>query len=89
MKRYRDETGKLTMSIAEIAKATAEEAAGYYIDGMQYIVEGRPAVYRSNVGGLALFETADGYKTFVDPGRLGTFLPGVADDDLEIRRVNP
>lgn len=87
MKRFRDSEGKLTMSLAEIAAATAEEAAAYYVDGKKYIVEGRTAVFHCGISGLVLFETPDGYKTFVDPDRLGTFLPGVADDGLEIRKA--
>lgn len=84
MKRFRDKNGKLTKSIAEIAAATAEEAAAYYVDGEKYIVDGKTAVFHCGISGLVLFETVDGYKTFVDPEKLGTFLPDVADDDLAI-----
>ena len=84
MKRFRDSEGKLTKSLAEIAAATAEEAAAYYMDGQYYIVEGRKAVFHCGISGLVLFETVDGYKTFIDPDKLGTFLPDVADDDLAI-----
>ena len=87
MKRFRDNTGNLTMSVAEIAAATAEEAATYYIDGEKYIVEGRTAVFHCGIARLVLFETVDGYKTFVDPDRLGTFLPDVAEEGLAIRRA--
>lgn len=85
MKRFRDSEGKLTKSLAEIAAATAEEAAAYYVDGQYYIVDGRKAVFHCGIGGgLVLFETVDGYKTYFDPDKLGTFLPDVADDDLAI-----
>ncbi len=87
MKRFRDESGKLTMSIDAVAAATMEESHKYYIDGGLYMVEGRYAIYNADVGGLGLFESSDGHKLFVDPDRLGTFLPDVADDDLAIVRA--
>lgn len=33
---------------------------------------------------IAQFVGIDGYNLFTDPARLGTFLPGVASDGLEI-----
>ena len=41
MKRYRDNAGRLTMTIDQIAAATLNEANAYYQDGGRYIYEGR------------------------------------------------
>ena len=44
MKRYRDEHGKLTKAIDEIAAETREEAAAYYVDGARYLYADREYV---------------------------------------------
>ena len=77
MKRYRDENGRLVESLEEIKKETAPEAAQYY----QYAVDGREYVYLENDDWLAYFQSFDGYNLFIPIDSLGTFLPGVADDD--------
>lgn len=41
MKRYRDASGRLTMTIDQIAAATLDEAREYYQDGGRYIYEGK------------------------------------------------
>lgn len=94
MKRYRDSAGQLTMTVDEIAAATLDEAREYYQDGGRYIYEGRPYTLRrytdrdahGNAVEIAQFVGIDGYNLFTDPARLGTFLPGVASDGLEITR---
>lgn len=89
MKRYRDRNGRLAASIETIAKETAAEAAKYYTIGDSYIyAEGSEVyVYTENDGILAHFY-AGGYKNlFIPVDRLGTFLPGVASDDLELVKL--
>ena len=83
MKRYRDENGRLVESLEEIKKETAPVAAQYYQIGMiyQYAVDGREYVYLENDDCLAYFQSFDGYNLFIPIDSLGTFLPGVADDD--------
>lgn len=94
MKRYRDATGRLTMTIDQIAAETLDEARAYYQDGKRYIYEGRAYtlhLYTDHTRpddpvDVAHFEGVDGYNLFADPARLGTFLPGVASDGQEITR---
>lgn len=82
MKRYRDENGRLVESLEEIRKETASEAAQYYKIGSIYqnSADGREYVYLEN-DDLAYFQSFDGYNLFIPVDSLGTFLPGVADDD--------
>lgn len=95
MKRYRDERGKLTKSIDEIAAQTREEATAYYIDGARYLYGGREYVLHlrddqtadGNKTPVAHFESADGYNLYTAPEKLGTFLPDIASDGLEITRI--
>ena len=94
MKRYRDNAGRLTMTIDQIAAATLNEANAYYQDGVRYIYEGRIYTLRrytdkdahENAVEVAQFTSADGYNLFTDPARLGTFLPDVASEGQEITR---
>lgn len=94
MKRYRDAAGRLTMTIDQIAAATPEEANAYYQNGGRYVCEGRTYTLRrytdkdthGNAVEVAQFTSADGYNLFIDPARLGTFLPDVASDGQEITR---
>lgn len=82
MKRYRDENGRLVESLEKIRKETAPEAAQYYKIGSIYqnSADGREYVYLEN-DDLAYFQSFDGYNLFIPVDSLGTFLPGVADDD--------
>ena len=94
MKRYRDAAGRLTMTIDEIAAATLEEARSYYQDSGRYIYQGIAYTLRRytdkdahrNTVEIAQFVGVDGYNLFTDPARLGTFLPSVVSDGLEITR---
>lgn len=94
MKRFRDEDGCLTMSIDAIARATADEARKYYRNGGRYIYQGAAYSLRlfidrdahGQIVEVAQFIGDNGKKLFVPPERLGTFLPGVASDGLEITR---
>ena len=95
MKRYRDTAGRLTITTEQLAAETQEEGKAYYQEGAQYIHNGK--IYtlhrytRTDEQGhnveIAHFESADGYSIFTDPARLGTFLPNVASDGLEIIRI--
>lgn len=94
-KRYRDEDGQLTIPIDQIAAETLGEAENYYQDGGQYVHEGKAYTlhrYMDKTADgefveVAQFTSDDGYNLFVCPGRLGTFLPGVASDGMEIARI--
>lgn len=94
MKRYRDNAGRLTMTIDQIAAVTLNEANAYYQDGGRYVYEGRTYTLRrytnkdahGNAVEVAQFTSADGYNLFTDPARLGTFLPCVASEGQEITR---
>lgn len=95
MKRYRDEQGRLTISIDELFQLTAAEARDYFQHGASYAHQGR--IYtlkrytdrdaRGEAVEMALFESADGFRIFTDPDHLGSFLPGVASDGHEFTRI--
>ena len=89
MKRYRDENGRLTKSIAQIKKETAKEAVKHYRPGSIYQnnADGREYVYcipKPGDGELAHFLSFDGYHLFIPVDCLGTFLPDIADDGNEL-----
>ena len=83
MKRFRDADGKLNITFEELKTTTAREAASYYQIGEIYknADDGREYVYLANDDCLAHFQSFDGYNLFIPVDSLGTFLPGVADDD--------
>jgi hypothetical protein len=86
MKKYRDEKGRLTVSLEQIKKETAGEAAKYYHTGGLYFnfEDFREYVYISICEGLAHFQSFDGFNLFIPVDSLGTFLPDVASDDLKL-----
>lgn len=89
MKRYRNENGQLTMTLDQIKKETAAEAASYYRPGNIYqnAADGREYVYLLPVPGdgeLAHFQSFDGYNLFIPVDSLGTFLPDVASEGMEL-----
>lgn len=94
MKRYRDAAGRLTMTTDQLAAETLAEAREYYQDGGRYIFQGRAYTLRrytstdahGNAVEIAQFVGIDGYNLFTEPNCLGTFLPDVASDGLEITR---
>lgn len=84
MKRYRDAAGRMTMKTAEIARLTEQETRDYYRPGGRYIYQGIAYVLE-NVGDvLAHFRGINGEDLFVPVERMGTFLPDVASEGLEI-----
>lgn len=69
MKRYRDESGQLAITLDQLKKETAAEAASYYRPGSIYqnAADGREYVYLDPVPGdgeLAHFQSFDGYNLF-------------------------
>ena len=95
MKRFRDSAGHLTMRVEKVAAATLEEAAAYYKTGEKYIHQGREYIctrWQENGTDCIRFDycgTEEGQflqHLYCDPARMGTFLPGVASDGLEIEK---
>ena len=88
-KRYRDERGQITMSVEQIAKETAVEAARYYQIGGIYLnaENGKKYVYISYDKVLGHFQSFDGFNLFIPVESMGTFLPGVASDGMELTFV--
>lgn len=88
-KRYRDEKGELTISIGQIAKETADEAAKYYKIGGIYLnaTNGEEYVYISNDGVLSHFQSFNGFNLFIPVENMGTFLPDVASKGMELTFV--
>lgn len=80
-KRFRDTKGRLTASPGDIARVTSQEAADYYHSGALYLYQGREYTYDPD---QACFHSFDGYRLFVAPETLGTFLPDVASEGSEI-----
>lgn len=95
MKRFRDAAGRLTMTIDQVAHATRAEADAYYQDGGRYTYQGRAYTLRRYTDldahgesvEMAQFTSEYGYNLFTDPDRLGTFLPNVASDGMEITKL--
>ena len=90
MKRYRNENGQLLKSIDQIAKLTEEEGRSYYVTGGIFLntADNREYVNISETNEtLAHFQSFDGYNLFIPSEKLGTFLPDVASDGMELIRV--
>jgi|GEM_PF-908295 len=94
MKRYRDENGKLTISTRELAKLTYDEANTYYKHGAKYTHDGKIYVchrFKDENANEKLqevqFTSEDGHNLVCDPEKLGTFLPDVASDGMEIVKI--
>lgn len=85
-KRFRDENGKLTEKVEEIAKKTFDEARNYYIDGDRYENNGRIYTFRVTEGNM-LFEGQYGERIFVAPEMMGTYLPDVASEGSSFVKV--
>lgn len=83
-----------TAPVSEIAAATLNAANEYYVDGQIYLVEGgkhlcvchRWTDPETGIKGINFEGTAR--NLFCNPERMGTFLPGVADKELEISRAS-
>ena len=85
-KRFRDEYGKLTEKVAEIARKTLPEALNYYTDGDRYENNGEIYTFKVTDENM-LFEGTDGTKLFVAPEMLGTYLPDIASLDNSFTKV--
>lgn len=85
-KKYRDENGRLIMSLEQIKAETAAEAATYYRTGGLYFnfADSREYVYIEICETLAHFQSFDGCNLFIPVDSLGTFLPDVASDGAEL-----
>lgn len=77
-RRFRDENGKLTEKVEEVAKKTLPEARNYYIDGDRYENNGRIYTFRVTEENM-MFESNE-IKIFVAPEMMGTYLPDVASE---------
>ncbi len=92
IKRFRDNAGHLTMSIAEVKAATKKEASKYYKPGNIYLnnADNKEYVYlipTKRDGELAHFKSFDGYELFIPIENLGTFLPDVSNPGFELIAV--
>ena len=91
-KRFRDENGQLTVTLAELHKLTEKEGREYYQPGNIYLnkSDNRKYVYlqpTESDGELAHFMSVDGYNLFIPIANFGTFLPDVASDGMELVKV--
>lgn len=86
-RRFRDENGKLTEDIEEIAKKTLTEGRAYYVDGDKYEHDGKVYTFKKIQNNM-LFESADGEQIFVVPENLGTYLPDVASQGSEFTKLS-
>lgn len=81
------------MSLKEISQSTEQEAAAYYQPGRIYLnaADNREYVYLvpdAEATGMAHFMSYDGHNLFIPCYALGTFLPDVASDGMELTRVD-
>lgn len=89
MKRFRNENGKLTCTLAEIYKATEEEGREYYTYRNIYLsMEDRQEyVHCGDDSVLIHFMSYDGYNLFVPLESCGSFLPDVASEGMELIKL--
>ena len=85
-KRFRDENGKLTEKVEEIAKKTFAEDRNYYINGDRYENNGKIYTFKITEENM-LFEGKDGEKLFIAPELMGTYLPDVASEGSAFVKV--
>lgn len=85
-RRFRDEDGKLTEKVEEIAKKTLPEARNYYINGDRYENNGKIYTFRVTEENM-LFEGKNGEKLFVAPEMMGTYLPDIASEGSAFVKV--
>lgn len=85
-KRFRDENGKLTISLKEVYKQTLEEAKKYFAVGCSYYNSSKKEEYVciGNDGILIQFKTWDGKNLFIPVESAGSFLPDVASEGMEL-----
>lgn len=90
MKRFRNENGKLAMPINEINKITYEEARKYFTVGSIFMdmSDGQKYVLCPTQGETADFCTATGKTLIIPLESLGSFLPDVASDGMELIKIN-
>ena len=85
-RRFRDEDGKLTEQMDDIAKKTFAEARNYYINGDRY--ESNGDIYTFKVTDESMFfEDRYGGKVLARPEVLGLYLPDVATDGSMFAKV--
>lgn len=90
-KRYRTPEGTLSCTLAELKKQTFIEASEYYIPGFLYVYQGKTYLLANLglTGKCAVFiNVAQGHdRLLVSTSGLGTFLPNVASEGMEITRL--
>lgn len=88
-KKYRDENGKLRLSSAELAQATAADGAEYYTVGGTFYScsDGYEYVRLADCGETAVFKTAEGRTLLIPSNTLGTLLPDVASTGMEFIKI--
>lgn len=92
MKRFRDNTGKLTMCVEAIRTETAGEARNYYQISGKYIFyifanDSRVYTYIKNNDEIAQFQSPDGFTLLIPLESLGMYLPDVSSVGMELTRV--
>lgn len=91
-KRYRDSQGHLTKTIEEIKQLTAQEAGEYFQNGKRYMIpsEGLDKVFIFHQDSISTYfvcaESQD--KIFCPLESLGTYLPSVSSEGMEIICLN-
>lgn len=78
--------GQLTEPIEAIEEKTFQEAMSYYRIGGIYLYkkDHREYVLIHQDDELAHFQSFDGHNLFIPVKSLGTFLPDVASEDMEL-----
>jgi len=85
-KRFRDENGKLTERVEDIAEKTLAEARNYYTARDRYEYQNKIYTLVKNEDGMT-FVGKDGEKIFVAPDKAGLFLPDVASEGMSFAKV--
>ena len=88
-KLYRDENGQLTVKLEELFKLTEADGLEYYRIGAiyRYHKDDDEYVLTERDGGLMHFQSFGGKHLFIPCYSLGSFLPWIASEDLELEFV--
>lgn len=90
MLRYRDESGRLTVTLQELHRLTEAEGREYYqIGNIYYSHEHRDEYVLVEIadGILMHFQAFGAGHLFIPCESCGTFIPGIADPDLALELV--
>lgn len=88
-KKFRNEKGQLTVKLDEIGKLTQKTANSYYRVGRIYLnhMDDEEYVFIAKDEVVVHFQSFSGKNLFIPLDSLGTFLPDIASEGMELEFV--